>query len=256
MQTGQTETRFFDQLRAPEPDPPWSSATVAFFIGAYILLWIAALSMISVLAGDTAGSLSEGSRIFATILHSVAISVVTLQWASRRLPNGLRDLALQPRTGRALITCFLIGFGAAVTIDLTGRLLRLTEGQFVPPLFEALRLDPNESISLLWIVAALTATVVQPIVEGLIFAGVIYPRFRSQVRDNLIAIASTAITFTFIQVIIAVEQGTWYVVVQPLLMGVFIAGTRAFTKNTRLAIAARIGFGLWLVLSALFSVRF
>jgi hypothetical protein len=60
----------------------------------------------------------------------------------------------------------------------------------------------------------------------------------------------------FVNVLLAVQQNSWFIVAYPLLIGLYVAGVRAYTKSTRLAIIARVGIGLFIVLAALIGRSF
>lgn len=248
MQTGRTPQTFQQRLNAPEPTPVWKLGAAAFFVVAYIIVWIASLTVIVTLRGEIDGSVSTDSYLLTACFAHLVMLIGIIQWARQRLgAEWSQRLRLEAVRGGQFIFALLIGLGVAWALDLVGGLTGVKAWLAIPPLYNGL-IDP---VSVPWIVGAIAALLLQPIVETVIFAGLLYPIAAQRAPNNFSAILAVAFAYMFVNVFLSVQQGSWFVMAQPLLMSAFIAGVRAYTQSTRLAIAARIGFGLLIVLVAI-----
>lgn len=59
-----------------------------------------------------------------------------------------------------------------------------------------------------------------------------------------------------VSLIISASPGIWYALIQPFFMALIVSGVRAYTQSARAAVVARIAFGVFFVLIALFSGGF
>jgi membrane protease YdiL (CAAX protease family) len=148
----------------------------------------------------------------------------------------------------------LIGLGSAWAVDLIGILLRLKTDQIVPPILNTLR----QPISVTWVVVAIFAILVQPIAEGLVFGGVLFPALARDLRNNLFASLIAALVYALVNAAI-LTGGTadpWYGLLQPFLMMLVVVLVRVYAQSTQSAIVTRAFFGVFFVLAAVISVRF
>lgn len=251
MQTGKSKQSVLSRLLAREAAANRSLTTAIYFVIAYVVLWIASFTFVSVLRGETNGSPSAATMVYGALLSGIVTSIGVIQWARRRLGAvWYEQLRLQAARGLPLAAIFIFSLGCAWAIDLIGFLLKLKSGQFTAPLFGVL-LGP---VSLPWIAAALVAVAIQPAAESLVFSGILYPALAQQFKDNRVTILVTAVITTITALLIAVRQESWYALIQPFFMGLIVIGVRAYTQSTRSALVARVAFGLFFVLAALFSI--
>ncbi len=245
---------FIRRISESETPVGWSLLLALFFVLAYAILWIAGQVIVTTLSGasevPTADSLSLGA-----LIGCIVIILGTIQWARRRSPDDwINWLRLrQPKTP-AVFVVVLTGLGAAWAIDLIGVLLRLKTDQIVPTILETLR----EPISVTWVVVAIFAIVVQPLAEGLIFGGLLYPALARDLRNNVVACLFTALIYALVNasVLTGGTADPWYSLLQPFLMLLVVALVRAYTQSTQSAIVARAFFGVFFVVAAVISVRF
>jgi hypothetical protein len=258
MRATQNQTTFMKRLTTLEPAPPWSLGTALIFVGAYVVLWIAALSFVSVNTGEINGQLpSPRTLAFSALLSGMVTTVGTISWVrriGRTYDRSVVELLrlLEPSRRNTLVAIGLLTLGVAFTIDLIGALLRLKGGQIVPPVLEALRVPDGTGL----VLAIIVAVVIQPAAEGLVFCGVLFPMMARFFFDNRIAILVTAAVYAGASVILAAGPGAWYALIQPFLMMLMVAAVRAYYKSTRAAILARGIFGVFFVMAALFSAGF
>lgn len=253
MQTGRTTPPFFARLQARETPPSWNLGSAFFYVVAYAIVWMMCVLIVSVLLGDTGGSIAPATYIYSALLSNVVMVIGVYQWARRRLGNQwITNLRLDPVGNQQAILTLLISLGVAWSIDLIGVLLQAKGGQVVPPQFNALL----QAIDLTWVVGAVVALLLQPVAETLVFSGLLYPATTKRGADNARSALAVGIVYMFVHVLLAVQQSPWYVVAYPLLTGLYVTGVRAYTKSTRLAIIARVGIGLFIVLAALIGRSF
>ncbi len=241
------------RLASAEAIPPWSLTSALLFAFVYVIVWIAAQSFaVAATAGDlsrpTPSALALGALI-ACILNAI----VVFQWVSRRArENAIQALRVFQTPALPLFVVVLLSLGAAWLIDLIGVLTVLKGSQIVPPALEVLIQSDAPAIG--WIVAAVTAIVIQPIGEELTYRGLLYPALAARFGNEL-SILMTSAVFTVVMAVLAGPL-PWYALIQPLLMSLWVTGIRAYTQSTQMAMVARAAFGLFFVLSALISVRF
>lgn len=245
---------FMQRLRAPEAAPGWTLATGAIFVGAYVLFWIVILSSVSILTDEMRALPTPQTLALSGAISAVVLVLGVAQWARVRGGAGwVASLRLtEPRQAIALLALLIFGLGMAWAIDLLGVLLQQKQGLVVPATLAGLM----QGSAMLWLLTAFVALVAQPLAEGLIFYGVLYPALAFATRDNRIAIIGTALVFLVASIVLAGAPNQWYVAIQPFLMALVIGSVRAYTKSTRAAIVTRVGFGLFFVLAALFSGGF
>lgn len=251
MQSRQSLIR---QLTGLETPVNWSLLLALFFVLAYAILWIAGQIIMTTLSG-TNGVPTSDTLALGALIGSVVIIIGTIQWAQRRSKGDWFNwLKLsQPKTP-AVFVVVLTGLAAAWAIDLIGVLLRLKTDQVIPPVLETL----HEPINATWVVVAIFAIVVQPLVEGLVFGGLLYPALARDLHNNIVACLLTALIYALVNASI-LTGGTadpWYSLVQPFLMLLVVALVRAYTQSTQSAIVIRVFFGVFFVLAAVISVRF
>lgn len=248
MQTGRDKLTFLQRLRLREAAPTWSLQTAFFFVIAYVAIWILSVTIIATLRGEIDGQISAGSYLLILALSSIVSLISVVVWAQRRLTaEWVGVFKLVAVRGGSFVLTLLFGLGVAWALDLLGGLVQIKRLLAIPQVDSGLL----EVVSLTWVIGALSVLLLQPIAETLIFSGLLYPSTAQRTGDNVPAIIGTALIYMLVNVFLAVQQDLWFVTIQPLLMMLFIVGVRAYTKSTLLAIVARIGFGLFIILVAI-----
>ncbi len=241
------------RLQARETPPAWSLATAFVFVVAYIVLLIAGQLMVITLSGSSVETPLPRMLSIGALLGSLVTAGGVAQWARRRFQSTWIDnLRLRPAIKPPLFAVVLFSLGAAWAIDLVGVLLKLKGDDVVPPLLGGL----NGPISVAWVLAAVLAVFVQPLAEGLVFAGVLYPALAHLLRNNVIASIAVAVVYTLISaVFLSTGAGLWYALIQPFLMALVMVLIRAYSQSAQSAIVSRALFGLFFVLAALINLR-
>jgi membrane protease YdiL (CAAX protease family) len=251
MHSGGAKPGFMERIRAPEQPPGWKLSTALFFAGAFVVVWLASVSVVSVAGGEIQrGSLSVNALTFSALLSGTVLILGVMQWAQRRVgARWIVPLRMESVVNSWVTLTGLACLAIAWAIDLAGVLLALKSVQSIPPLADGLR----EPFGVIWVLGILVLVVVQPVAEGLVFAGIIYPALSSELKDNRAAIVATALLYGLLNAVLAARQDSWYAFVQPCLMALTVFIVRAYTQSTRMAIVARGAFGVFFVLAALIS---
>ncbi len=265
MQTGpskQAKQPLMQRIMERETAPEWSLGLAIFFMVAYLVLWVAGqFAVVTLGAGLPAPDDSNyalalsGALVIGALIASLAVILGVMQWARRRSSARWIDaLGLQQPRNPSVFLVILVGLAAAWTIDLIGVLLRLKSDQIIPPSLAALQ----QPIGVVWVVAAIFAIVIQPLAEGLVFSGILYPALARDVGNNLWACLLVAVIYAVANAAILAggTGGAWFALLQPFLMALVVALVRAYSKSTYSAIVTRAVFGLFFVLAAIISARF
>jgi hypothetical protein len=109
---------------------------------------------------------------------------------------------------------------------------------------------------LAFVLGVLLAVVFQPVADGLLFGGLVYPSVARISGDNRIGIVAVALLYMLVALLTSSAQGQWYALIQPFCMMLVVLSVRAYTQSVRAAIVARAAFGVFFVLAALFSAGF
>jgi membrane protease YdiL (CAAX protease family) len=250
----QPKPTLMQRIAAREPSVSWSLVLAIFFVIALIILWIAGQSIAITLSGENFTAYTASTAVIGAALGSLAAALVVFLWARRQTGIGwVALLRFQQPIWLPIFVVILIGLGAAWAIDLIGILLKIKGDQVLPPILDALR----NPIGITWVIAAVFAIVIQPLAEGFIFYGVLYPALARDVKNNWIACFAVAVFYAAVNAAIFNAGAIgWFLLVQPLLMAFVIALVRAYSQSALSAIIARVMFGLFFVLAALISVRF
>jgi membrane protease YdiL (CAAX protease family) len=256
MQTDQHQQNkpsLVQRLQLREVAPDWSISTGLIFAGAYVVLVIAGQVIAATISGSTYTAPSPGAIAIGTLLGSIVTIIGVVQWVRRRQGDTWTEsIRLRPPLKPSLTLIALIALGAAWATDLVGLALRLRTDQTVPLVIARL----NGPVNLTWIATAVLAIVVQPIVEGLVFAGVLYPALARDTKNNLYAAALCGVVYVIASVIVlAAGSGVWYSLIQPFIMALVMVLVRAYTQSTQSAIVARAMFGLFFVISVILYLR-
>lgn len=245
---------FFQRLQLREDPPPWSLVTAMVFVIAYPVLWIAGQAIAVTISGEQFDNPLPGVQIIGASIGAVAVIIGLIQWMRRRQGTLWSDvLKLGQSSSVPLFIAIVVGLGAAGVIDLARIFFKVDPLEALPQILRPLA----GSVDTVWLWAAILALVVGPVTEGLVFYGVLYPALARDVKDNIVAVVVVALVYTVIVFMLSAtpQPHTWSLLVQPFLMTLAIGGLRAYTQSTRLAIVARVMFGLFFILSGLITAR-
>jgi hypothetical protein len=247
----ETGPSFFQRLLKRENAPPWSAVTALLFVAANVGLWLASLLVVSMLTGEIEGLLpSPRTLSLAQLLMSAVVALGISRW-TRALLGTDWQAALrlsQPDAANTQLVIFLVGLGAAWTIDLVGAVVRLKGGEIVPPMLAGLQ-TPDAPTQILTGIVALVAA---PLAEGLVFGALLYAGLTRVFADNRVVIVVAALIYTIVTLLLSPAPAAWYGLIQPFVMALVLFGVRAYYQSARAWIIARAGFGLFFIMAALF----
>lgn len=247
-------SRFLKRLATLEAPPPWGIGTVITSLLAAIAAIVVGTTLAFMLFGTTALATIAGWAVGMLIIIAFVI-------ISRSRPDEREALGLGA-TESALPIVLLLSLGVAITLDLVG----LAVTGVASPVTELLIFfggAPGTGVTIpfaadafAWIVAIMLLVLFQPLAEELMFRGLIYPALRTGL-GAWVGFFATAILyaafhlFTYTTTPQSNFPFTWYVLLLPLLNGLYLTAVRAYTRSTRAAIVAHVGLGIFAILRAL-----
>lgn len=226
-------------LAAPQAEPPWSLTDVG------VVLIVLALTMLLIspsVAALIAGTFEPPSTTIFLLAWSVGLALagafVTIRW--RRTPALRAGLRLEPSRFQ-LPLLVIVGAGAALTADL----IALLGGSAILPIAPLRGLDIG---IFSYGVAILFALIMQPLVESVLFWGIILPRLRASFGPYAGLMSSAILYALYYSVVygsrLSGTDALWYGAIHPLVLGIVFAVLRVYARSTRAAIAAAFGAGL------------
>jgi membrane protease YdiL (CAAX protease family) len=235
--------QFMARLRQKEAAPPWTAILGLGLVVAYFVARIVSLALVSLLVDIDAaanGVISPLTTNYASILAALVALGIAWRAVSRRDAQPMTALQLRHFSGSILLLV-LFSLGMAILVD------------FVPLILNTVGLPVAmvglaNAASATWVLAAIFAIVVGPVVEMLILQGVLYPALAVN-RDNGRAVLLTALMYTVLQVMDnPSDPALWGA---SFLGGVYLSSVRAHQKSTRAAIIAASMFGLFALFKAM-----
>ncbi len=238
--------QLFSNIRKHQPAPSWGVLFGAASLGvAFFFMTVVGLALASFLAAGA------GDAVFLLLGWTFG-GILTVAFVLLMQRQSLGELRLGPSPFPLLIA-FGLGLGVAVSLDLVaivvaGEVLR-------PPELSAFGGEPG---IISWSLAAIFLLVVQPIVEELVFRGVFQPVIW-EASSAWVGIIVTAMFYSiFHQLLYPAATtgagGVWYGIVEPLIVGIVLGVLRAGTNNTRAAVVAHMGVGVFALLKTILIV--
>ena len=231
---------FLARLRQKEAPPPWSLGLGGALFITYLVLRVVMLVGVSFLMEPGAAvslTISPLTVNTAAILTAVLILILIGMTLRRSPPVGgsVREaLGLHRRAGVAILLV-LFGLGAAILVDFVPLIVQ----RFPFPL--TLQGLANAGAGS-WLVAAAYTVVVEPVMETVLLAGVIYPALAAR-RGNMQAILLTGVLYALL---VAFDTPSAPVLwVDAFLTGVIITGVRVYTQSVRSALIVALMFGVF-----------
>ncbi len=233
------------RLAILEPTPPWSFLSAVGAVLALIAALLIGVTLAQFILSDSISALITGWSM-GMILIAFYVMV-----ARRRTPKEALALRLETNNTNLPILV-LLSLGLAITIDLLSQVMT---GNFNLSTAELSNFtttaDPGD-----WLVAGLFLLLLQPVGEGLIFHGIVFPSARALMGAwaGLLLSAGFYAVFHLLAYPPPPDNQTvlfWYGSVQPFLIGMTLSCVRAYTGSTRATIIAHIAFNLFALLKLL-----
>jgi membrane protease YdiL (CAAX protease family) len=231
-------TQWFTRIAIVDMVPPWSLLRAALVVGVMLV------------------SLIIGTLIAFSLLEQAALaSLVGWILGGLAAAGFIRAAFRQQRAALALTATgahpfivLLLAVGMAMLIDLID--LAVT-GNFLPaaPLLVLRGADVG------WVgglAAVILMLLVRPLVEELVFRGILLPALRP-VMGGWGGLLVSALLYGLFQALAytTVPGDWWHTLITPMLMGLFLGIVRIHTGSTRAAIIAHVGFSIFALLKLL-----
>ena len=231
------------KLTQLDPEPPWTVlSTVGVVIATFIVLIIGAtVSQVAFSNSPTAlieiAGWSMGSALATVLLLNLV----------RRTVGGPESLRMD-WTVSSLPVVFLFCLGMAGSFDLISWIV---VGDKTLAAVELLSFDATAAFSG-WLIALLFMGLFQPVVEELVFRGMLFPalRFSLGAWAGLVLCAAFYAAFHLAAYLPGSVSRTVFFVyglALPFVNGLLIGGVRAYTGSTRAAMVAHSAFGIFAV---------
>lgn len=236
--------QFIARVRMMEPAPPWTAVEA-------VVNLIALIVSNTIIAATAASLLSGGALDNASLLTGwgvgLALALLFTLVARRRTPEQFAALKLRKSSLLPLPLVALMGVAAALAAYLVPLLFTLTLFHPLPVLTDI----SGEQ----WVIALIVFAVLQPVVEGIIFHGVLLPRLRASWRPVAGYFALAMVYAAYFALIYAATLSGTALILQGILMpfvGALLIGLlRLRTGSTGAAILAFAMYNITLMLLGL-----
>jgi membrane protease YdiL (CAAX protease family) len=252
----QSITTLVNRINAPEkPSVPWTWRLAAVLIAAYVVVFFAVLLFTTSSADRSFDEPEPEVLAWASLMSGILMLFLTYQYTAtaffrakddHRAPENLtlqQAIRLGDSINTPLPIVLMLAFAAAIVIDLIRRLIGISELSLPIPLYGV-----DQDNTVIFAAAVLVTVLLRPLVEELIFRGILYPAL-IKFRPPMEAIVINAILFAVMHFILDPEF-VWWGFVLPLIIGVCAGMARASTQSVLAAIGTHAMFGLFLVLRA------
>ena len=240
------------KLSRPEPAPPWSFLSA---IGAVIAMF-AAIVLGSTLASTILDNDSPSAILTGWGIGMILTAGFVVFTRIRRSPTDESALRIGAADVR-LPLILAIGIGVGVLLDI---ITQLIVNDFALTISELLDFSQQNNDVFGWLIAFLFMITLQPIAEGLVLRGILFPALRTTVGvwSGFLMCAGFHAVFHFAAYPPPVTDDNailvWFGLILPFLTALFSTGVRAYTGNTRASIVAHAGVGAFVIIKLLFFV--
>ncbi|NJL92602.1 MAG: CPBP family intramembrane metalloprotease [Anaerolineae bacterium] len=253
-----TLQRFIQRVRTPEafPAPPWG-VPLGLGLGlAYLVVIFAAVLLVATLTDADSEDLASATLAGGHLLACLVMLLLFWQYTSLALsgsepPNAptldyRQALRWGPSRSTPIGSVMLVSLALAAGLDTAGLVLGVPLDSLPTPLDDLPRAETGAFLAALVVVVVL-----RPLVEELIFRGVLYTTLRQRMSVWAAVVLSSAI---FAALHYAYDPTyLWWGLVQPLVLGLVAGLVRASTQSTQAALASHAMFGFFVMLRALLA---
>jgi len=229
--------------------PPWGIFTaLGLSVGAFMAILLGAA-----ITGSFGMDYSSGILLAYCLGMGFTALLVTV--ARNRTPTDGEALAMGAVNTRIPLI-LMLSFGVGAALDLVT--LAVANVPLVAAEFGSAGGVPaiNQTGLGAWFLAGFLLLVLQPIAEGLVFRGVVYPALRAVLGVqsgfvmpaiwfglfHMLAYSSSSSTGEFSTI--------WVTLIAPILAGLYLNAVRAATRSTRVSMIAQAGLGLFFLVRA------
>jgi membrane protease YdiL (CAAX protease family) len=239
-----------ERVQTPEhPAPAWNIFGLPLaLLAIYHVVFFMSLLLVSNFRGVALNRNPDAQTLVLVYVLTYILSAVFLhQYLNQYLHSDKKSsrwqlLRLGPSINTPLWGVILMGFALAALLDTLSFILGVPLESLPIPL---VGLGENEGAY--WLLAALVMVVLRPVVEELIFRGLLYPALLKQMSPYL-AVGVCSGLFMLSRYLL--DPHWWWGGVLALCLGLFATLSRAATQSTQTAIAMNAMFGLFAILRA------
>ncbi|MBZ0308301.1 MAG: CPBP family intramembrane metalloprotease [Anaerolineae bacterium] len=243
------------RVRQPETiPPPWNWPFGAGMAVMYLVVLLAALLFTTSLSDSPIDEFPEPD-IFAraNLIGCILAGILIYQYVTMALYRAketksthrewslIEILHLNPSINTPQTFVALTAFTVVIVMDVLGFIAGVPSDSLPRPLLGL------EETSGDFLIGVLAMIVTRPIVEEIIFQGILYPSLRKQMPPFL-SILITTLVFAGLHLLL--DSDIWWGGVYPLVLGLTAGLARAATQSTRSAIMTHVMFGVFMMLRA------
>jgi len=259
----QSITTLVNRINALEkPAVPWTWRLAAVLIAAHMVVFFATLLFTTASADRSFDSPEPEVLAWSSMMNGILMLLLTYQYTStafyraqeeeekekedndKRAPENMTvwgALHLNESINTPMPIVLMVAFAIAIVTDLIRRLIGISEESLPIPLYGV-----DQDNRAIFLAAIVAIVVLRPLVEELIFRGILYPAL-IKFRPPMESIVISAVIFAVMHFALDPEF-VWWGFVLPLIIGLCAGMARASTQSVLAAIGTHAMFGLFLVL--------
>jgi membrane protease YdiL (CAAX protease family) len=239
-------------------NPPWGAVLPIGLAFVLIVAKIAGTLLVANFRDEDLADPTPLTIFWGGIIASVAMIWFILQMVSqanqrradetRQPPTPIAELlSFVDTQSRPVWIIWLAGLAVMIPLDLLANIIGPVE-ESLP-----LGLDRMENASFAsWLGAIIFLLIMVPLLEQIIFRGMLYPVFANVMDDNLTAVLYSTVPFVLFYLFqVANNDFGWPVIygglIFPAVLGMATGIARAHSKTITAAIGVHAAFNLWLI---------
>ncbi len=238
------------RLSTPETDnPPWDWLQTSNVVFMYLIAVVLVGTTIAQLMFSDLSFTSPSILLLGWVVGNVI--ALALVWINRRSSEASRQALKLDKLGLPVLYLVLIGVAFGLTVDM----LVAAGGQQFSPIPPLIGVSAEGAGA--WLLGILLVVIVRPIVDEIVFRGVLLPKLRYAMGPWRGLIISALIYGGMSFLIYGLSNSLadparqWYGLILPFVLGFGLSLVRVYTDSTRASIVAHMGAGMIFVLTAL-----
>ena len=238
------------RLSAPEEEnPPWDWLQTSNVVFIYLIAVVLIGTTIAQFVSSDTSIVSPSFLLLGWVVGNVIALVFV--WINRRSSTESRQALKLDKLGLPMLYLVLIGVALGLTVDI----LVAAGGQQFSPIPPLIGVSVEGAGA--WLLGILLVVIIRPIVDEIVFRGVLLPKLRYVVGPWRGLIISALIYGGMSFLIYGLSNNLtgsarqWYGLILPFVLGFGLSLVRVYTDSTRASIVAHMGAGMIFVLTAL-----
>jgi len=240
------------RIRVPEATtPPWGLPLGFGLVIMYFVVFFVSFFFIASNLDFALDTFAPEPLAFASLLATFLMGILLWQYGNTALSDSKlslqQALGLQPSINTPFYGVVLIAFVVVIIVDIIGLILGVAEDSLPIPL-RGVNINDDP---VLFGAAVIAIIVTRPIIEELLFRGVLYSALAKQLNNNQQAVIVSALAFGVFH--FAIDTQLWWGAFYSFALGLTAGAARAATKSTYSAIGVHAMFGIFIVLRAILT---